>query len=97
MDKYIIDLNKFRQMKLLGKGFFREVCLIEDKSTNEKYAAKILYQQLIKKQNQVSFFNEIQALISAKNPAFPAFLGFNIYTFNKDPYPTIIMFHKTFH
>lgn len=91
MDKFIIDLNEFRQIKLLGKGSFGDVRLIEDKSTPKKYAAKTLYQQLIKKQNQVSFFNEIQALISAKNPAFPAFLGFNLYTFNNDPYPTIIM------
>lgn len=45
---------------------------------------------MIKKKKD-SFFNEVQILINANNPAILKILGFSLCDFNKNPNPTIIL------
>lgn len=91
MDKYIIDLDEFKIIKSLGKGGFGEVFLIENIATTKQYAAKVSIKKCIKKQDQIFFFTEVSTLIEVNNPAVLKILGFSLYNFSQDPYPTIVL------
>lgn len=39
--KYVIDLGELNTIERIGSGVFRTVYLVQDKKTNQKYAAKI--------------------------------------------------------
>lgn len=86
----IVDLNEFKIMRMIGKGQFGKVFLIENKKTRRTYAAKINKLKLSLKREYRAFMNEIETYLNAKHPAVLGFFGYNCSDFNDQPYPTII-------
>ena len=49
-----VTLNDFKILKVLGRGTFGKVCLVQYKLTNKKYAMKIMKKNIILEHDQVS-------------------------------------------
>jgi len=65
-----LTLNSFKILKLIGKGGYGEVYLVEHKKTKKKLALKIMDKELIFKRNKVQHIkNERDVLVKGKvNP-----------------------------
>ena len=50
-----IDLDKFNIMKMIGKGSFGEVFLVEEKSSKKVYAMKVLTKERVQSIFKKSF------------------------------------------
>ena len=89
MDKQenLVILERFFKKELLGKGAFGDVYLVEDKDTNEKYAAKILNQNmnLNSRDDMIRLIREVNINAGLNHPAILKFIGYN-----HEPSPTFI-------
>lgn len=69
LNKKSITLDDFEIIRLLGKGEYGKVLLVQKKVTKQLYAMKILKKRLIQEKNQVNHtLSERSALERAKHP-----------------------------
>lgn len=90
LTKFILQLDKYKILEPLGNGASGQVFLVEETSTKARYAAKVIIKQISNYEDQISFFSEIEILLSAKNPAILSLIGFNLQDFSHNNNPTII-------
>ena len=88
INKEKIDINSFNIIKLIGKGSFGRVYLIELKSNKKKYAMKVIEKNLILKQNIMKYIiTEKNVLSKIKHP----FIVQLYYSFQNDENLYLIM------
>lgn len=87
--EFTVDLKDFQIINSLGLGSFGEVYLVEQKSTNKNYIAKVCNQSFTDS-TQKSFSKAISSFRTAKNPAIVQIIGFSLKNFVDEPFPTII-------
>lgn len=73
---FIIKLDDYTRVKLIGKGGYAEVWLATKNSTGEKVALKQLYSSITPKQAR-SFAREIRTMATGDHPFFLRFVGFS--------------------
>ena len=83
----LVDLKKYVLRKRIGHGSFGYVFIIEDKETNEIFAAKISKYKL----NSSDFrFDEILISSSVDYPCVLGLVGFSPTNFYGESYPVLI-------
>lgn len=87
----LVELSDFTIEKELGKGKFGKVYLVQEKSTQKLWAAKVSQKECKKVEDQKSLFQELLSYSKMKNPAIVLFHGFNLLNFKEKHHPTIII------
>ena len=89
VELYIKDYT--RQIKL-GSGSFAKVFIIENKTNNEQYAAKILKKQIneLNEEEKKCLIREINILSKIKQETIIKFIGYSKFNFNNKEKPVII-------
>lgn len=63
-----VSVRNFRTIKVIGKGSYGKVLLVEKKDTKKMYALKILKKHEILRRNQLEHtLDERRILVSSKN------------------------------
>lgn len=76
LTSFIVDINEYEKIRLIGKGGYAEVWLASHKTTDQKVALKQLFPNLTAKQAQ-SFVREIRTMSFGDHPFFLKFIGFS--------------------
>lgn len=87
----LVELSDFTIEKELGQGKFGKVYLVQEKSTQKLWAAKVSQKECKKVEDQKSLFQELLSYSKMKNPAIVLFHGFNLLNFKEKHHPTIII------
>ena len=74
--KFIINTSDYNKLKLIGKGGYAEVWLVQKTDSKEELALKELFSDITPKQVH-HFVREIQTMVEANHPFFLKFLGFS--------------------
>ena len=87
-----LDLSQFEKGTKLGEGSFGEVFEAIEKSTRNKYAAKISFTSIDENTQETIFnlFREVNINASMNHPSIIHFLGFSPTNFKNEPKPVII-------
>lgn len=86
-NQFLVSLDKYNVISMIGSGSFARVLLIEDKETKSKYAAKIF------KMDSNDFFNVekmIHFLSNFRHPTLLNILGYSPVDFDGNKFLTII-------
>lgn len=91
--KYIIDIKNYTIKKLIQTGGFGSVYLVENKSTKEQFAAKVIIapDDTAKFKKMINL--EIGILIRCQHPTIIQFIGYSTQDFYDQNNVTIIMEH----
>lgn len=86
-----IDLNKFIQIKVLGKGGQGKVYQVQEKATKQFYAAKIIkIEKSMQKTTLHYIAREVNILLMVNHPAILQFKGISYKNFKNKSFPTIL-------
>ena len=82
-----LSMEKYRKKEFIGEGAYGKVFKIEDRRTDEIYAAKIINFQNIP---AALIENEISNLSMINYPTVVHFIGYSLKGFDGDPSPTVV-------
>ncbi|KAK8880655.1 positive regulation of cilium movement [Tritrichomonas musculus] len=85
----IANLEEYEKIKVIEKGCFGVVYLIQNKS-KKKFVAKESLKPIDSNENQAAFFQEIISYVNLKYPAILSIIGINFCNFEKLHFPIII-------
>ena len=86
-DQFLISLERFSVKTTIGNGSFSTIKLIEDNSTHENYAAKIIKEPNSPEEN----LTIISILSQLTHPTIIKFIGYSPTSFHSKNYLTLIL------
>lgn len=89
--KYILDIKQFKKIKHLGSGRYGNVYSVEEISSGNTYAAKILNTQEADFQTKKMLNREIGIMTQCHHPTIVKLYGYSIRDFDGNKNTTIIM------
>lgn len=93
-NKYLIQLNNFKIIKLIAHGSFSSVYLIQKIKNLQQYVAKVNNTNIKYVKNQNIIENEIEIMINLNHPTIIKFKGYSLTDFHNENNITIIMDFK---
>lgn len=89
-----VDLNRFEVLDLIGNGAFSKVFRIQEKSSKQIYAAKVLNYEIKDEEEDTEesllILREINLMSSLNHRSILGFVAFSPKSFDNSPNPTII-------
>ncbi|KAK8836012.1 Protein kinase of the Mitotic Exit Network [Tritrichomonas musculus] len=89
-----VDLNRFEVLDLIGNGAFSKVFRIQEKSSKQIYAAKVLNYEITDEEEDTEesllILREINLMSSLNHRSILGFVAFSPKSFDNSPNPTII-------
>lgn len=89
---HFLDINKYILSDPIGRGSFSNVYKVVDRIKGQIYAVKIYREKFDDfPDDALSPFNELSIITKLHHPSIISYIGFCMYGFQPDEYPSIFM------
>ncbi|KAK8888432.1 hypothetical protein M9Y10_039502 [Tritrichomonas musculus] len=87
-----LNIDNYEKKKKIGKGSFGKVYLVEEKTTNQIYAAKIALKKIDKNSSKemLNISREVNIISKLQHPSILKFIGYSPVDFHNKSKPVII-------